>query len=562
MYESARSPQIVVAAVLLALAACGGDSAGPNVAPTAAAGSDQDVNRSAMVTLNGGGTDPEGAALTVSWTQTSGPSVGALNGVNPSFTAPNAIVTLEFEVLVSDGDLDATDRVAVRVLEDKDHALWVAPSGNNANAGTRASPKGTIQGAIDASTAGADVYVAAGMYAGTLTLKNGVSVYGGYNATTWMRDVATNTTTVAGGSTALQGGAVTGLTLDGLRIQAANAVGGGASSIGVLLDGSSGIVISHNTIVAGNGANGADGVSAVAGGAGAAGDSGRTACGDPPPSEINGCGADGGAGGNGAAAGGSGAGGHYATPGYAGAAGSGSDGGTAGSGGINPAAAGPGGPGGSGASGLNGFSGGNLGSFSGSLYLPSGGLAGGAGTDGSGGGGGGGGWGYETIILSDIYLTYGAGGGGGGGGGFGGAGGAAGGGGGAAFGVVLLGSSATLTDNVITTGNGGAGGDGAAGSDGGAGGAGGAAGSASIFGSGPGGPGGAGGDGGEGGGGGGGGGGPSIGIVEDAASSTNVTDVNLAGNTFTLGSAGVGGSHGTVGVGGGANGRQVNRLKL
>ena len=76
------------------------------------------------------------------------------------------------------------------------------------------------------------------------------------------------------------------------------------------------------------------------------------------------------------------------------------------------------------------------------------------------------------------------------------------------------------------------------------------------------GPGGLGGAGGAGGSGGGGGGGPSIGIVEAAAASSNVTDQNQAGNSFTLGAPGAGGSHGTVGVGGGPTGRQVNRLKL
>src|SRR5262245_44680122 len=137
--------RIAITAMLLALVACGGDSAGPNVPPTASAGADQDVNRGAMVTLSGSGTDADADSLTISWTQLSGPAVGTLSGAAPSFTAPSEIVTLEFEVAVSDGDHETTDRVAVRVLEDKDRALWVSPNGNDANVGTRAQPKASIQ---------------------------------------------------------------------------------------------------------------------------------------------------------------------------------------------------------------------------------------------------------------------------------------------------------------------------------------------------------------------------------------------------------------------------------
>src|SRR5262249_12326086 len=278
-YRSSRTPGLAVAALLSALApwACSGDSAAPNAPPTASAGVDQDVNRGATVTLSGSGTDPEAHSLTISWTQLSGPAVGTLPGASPSFSAPNGIVTLEFEVLVSDGVNDATDRVVVRVLEDKDHALWVVPGATDANPGTRAQPKGTIQGAINASTSGADIYVAAGSYPGSVTLHTGVSVYGGYNATTFLRDVAANVTTVEGGAAAVQGVGVTGLTLDGLTIQAANGTGNGTSSVGVLLDSSSGIVISKNKIVAGNGASGADGVTAATPPPAAPGDTGSSA---------------------------------------------------------------------------------------------------------------------------------------------------------------------------------------------------------------------------------------------------------------------------------------------
>src|SRR2546426_810150 len=74
--------------------------------------------------------------------------------------------------------------------------------------------------------------------------------------------------------------------------------------------------------------------------------------------------------------------------------------------------------------------------------------------------------------------------------------------------------------------------------------------------------GGGGGGAGRGGGGGGGRGGPSIGVVEDATSTTSLTAANLDGNVFTLGPAGAGGAHGTLGQPAGAAGLRVEYRKL
>jgi len=158
---------VLLAGQLLVIA-CGGEPSAPSqpTAPVGSAGADQDVNRGELVTLHGSATAPGSGALTYTWTQVSGPSVGALSGATPTFTAPNDVVTLAFDLVVSDGrDQSAPSRVVIWVLEDKAHALWVAPTGNDADAGTRAAPKRTIQAAIEAADAGglgADVYAAAG----------------------------------------------------------------------------------------------------------------------------------------------------------------------------------------------------------------------------------------------------------------------------------------------------------------------------------------------------------------------------------------------------------------
>ena len=93
----------------------------PNTPPVADAGADQTVaSEQAGVTLDGSGSsDPDGAPITYSWTQTSGPGV-TLSGAStasPSFDAPVGPATLEFELTVDDGEASDTDTVVVNVSE-------------------------------------------------------------------------------------------------------------------------------------------------------------------------------------------------------------------------------------------------------------------------------------------------------------------------------------------------------------------------------------------------------------------------------------------------------------
>jgi MYXO-CTERM domain-containing protein len=91
-----------------------------NRAPTANAGADQTVDERSTVTLNGGGTDPDGDTLTYTWTQLGGPAV-TLSGANtasPTFTAPEVTgsTVISFGLVVSDGvDSSAVDTVIVTV---------------------------------------------------------------------------------------------------------------------------------------------------------------------------------------------------------------------------------------------------------------------------------------------------------------------------------------------------------------------------------------------------------------------------------------------------------------
>jgi hypothetical protein len=203
----------------------------------------------------------------------------ALSGQNPSFTAPTSVTTLQFDLVVSDGiQNSAPDRVVIWVLEEKLNTIWVNGAlGSDLNVGTRAAPMRRIQNAIDQAGArrnGADVYVAGGIYTGSLSLANGVSVYGGFNGGTWLRDVAANLTTINGGPTAVTADGASSLTIDGFTIRAQNGASSGQSSVGVALAKAVGINLTNNIIITGNGSAGRTFTDSPAGTNGANGGSG------------------------------------------------------------------------------------------------------------------------------------------------------------------------------------------------------------------------------------------------------------------------------------------------
>ena len=518
-----------------------------NTAPTANAGPDVDVNAGAAVTLAGTGSDAEGQAITYRWVQNGGPDVtggvGYLTGQNPTFTAPATIGVLRFTLTTSDGALTSSgDAVLVYVLEDRTKSVWVSTTGSDAGAGTRAAPYRTLAKAITtAVTNGADVYVAEGSYAEQMSLRTGVSVYGGFAADWSARSAAVDVghqSIVRFKHAAVLGSAVTDLTVDGFVLGGeTNTALDGESTYGVLLTNAQRVVISRNVISAGAGTSGTDGFHP---GAMLAGPNGGSSPGEVTPGYGAGNGGGGGAGGTESSP---------ARPGSGGGAGTGGAfGGGGGQASSSNAGGGSGGRGFDGARGADGAGGAQLGTFGGSGYIPANGSPGANGGQGGGGGGGGGG---RNVYFFPVNY-HGGGGGGGGGGGVGGAGGGAGNGGGGSFGIVLITpTSVALTDNTITTGSGGAGGTGAAGGSGGSGGLGGLGYNTASGDGREGGNGGAGGTGGIGGSGGGGGGGPSIGVAIIGTS----TYAN-SGNVITPGSAGIGGS------GGGATGRSAPLLVL
>jgi hypothetical protein len=514
--------------------------------PEANAGDDVAATRGKRVTLDGSASTNPGNSRVYSWSWRQVPkSTVTLNDANtaaPSFIAPGVVSTMKFELVVTNNTgRSAPDTVVVRVFEHGGRTHFVSTRGDDNNPGTLISPKRTIQAAINAADAagvGGDVYVAEGEYTQLIDLKAGVSVYGGYDESTWLRDASVSITSIkASGFVtnrvvgAVYGSGANNMTLDGLAIESGEGrstlQGWAGSSVAVTLRASTGVTISNCAITAGagqGGDNGAPGAPyanrANAGSVGGrGGDCIYSCCNDPTNCSKAGIGGtgtgrqggDGGPGLNDKGCTGTAGAGNPFSGGLGGGFSGGGDDGRSGS---SIGTAGGNGPGSSGFGDADAAG----------MYRPANeaqnGTIGGPGQGGGGGGGGGG-----------NNFSCGGAGGGGGAGGAGGLQGSKGMSGGASIGLwLVLGSDVAVVNTIITTGDGGvggAGGEGGAGQPGGFGEAGGVGGG---DGKGRGGNGGDGSQGGPGGHGGGGGGGPSVGVALDSGSKyrpSGSTTINL-----------------------------------
>jgi hypothetical protein len=475
------------------------------------------------VQLASGGSPQQGGAVTVT-ADPGGEVVATLVGHSSCQTTGSEDLP---DATYTDSNCDGIDGTIAR-------AVFVASSGTDGNPGTKALPVFTVStGIAKAIAQGKDhVYVSNGTYFGSVTLANGISIWGGFSASNnWARSSAylTKLQTFGGSNSpviGVRGGDITSVTyLADLTIETADASVSGASNYGLHCVNCNGLRVERNSITAGNGGgSNSNGSNGLAGGAGGDGGNGfGVDCDSNGPGGMGGgaglstCnpgGAGGKGGADGANAGSPGSQGQPNTPG--GSGGAGGDPGLAGRNGSIGV---------SGPSGVNG-SGGSGGSVVGGYWA-------------SGGGGGGGG--RQGCFLCD--NGQGNGGGGGGGGGCSGTAATGGGGGGGSFGVFLVNSTGIqLTGNTIISGNGGDGGRGGTGGSGGNGGSAGSGGQVCTSQVGRGGDGGAGGRGGGGGHGGGGAGGPSYAVFRFG------TTVTITGNTLSFGLGGQGGS--SLGVSG------------
>jgi hypothetical protein len=424
------------------------------------------------------------------------------------------------------------------------NAVFASPNGNDANVGTKTSPKRQIQAAVTAAVGtGRYVLAARGSY-GRVVLATNVAIYGGYDPADWSRP-ENGPTQITGGPEGILATNAQGVILQLLGVQGNNGGVSERSAYGIRAINGSSLTLQRVTVTAGNGmtgATGANGRPGLNGGNGGLPSIAAPYCdwvddsfqdlggagGDSPVGRLGGkggkqgAGEDGGPGGTGLFGTPGGAGGKSGNPGKPGA--NGRDGTT-------------------GASGLGGDGGTNSTALAAATWIGVDAGFGRIGDAGNGGGGGGGGGGQTGVFVDDGTGNPGGGGGGGGGPGFAGDGGRFGGG---SFGVYLHNSTVVTEAGSIAAGQGGAGGRGGDGGPGGVGGVGAPGDDECLSEVGRGGTGGRGGDGGLGGAGGGGAGGPSIGVMKVGTSTATLTST-----TVQVGQPGPGGalgSGGTVGA--------------
>jgi LmbE family N-acetylglucosaminyl deacetylase len=137
---------------------------GTNRPPVPNAGLGQQANEGMLVTLDGSGSfDPDNTSLSYQWRQTSGPAVALSDAgsVQPTFTTPTGLaadVTLEFELVVSDGELssvpDAVSVVARSHIPPPEYGPNLAPSATITASSQRVASGQTANKVADGSPLG------------------------------------------------------------------------------------------------------------------------------------------------------------------------------------------------------------------------------------------------------------------------------------------------------------------------------------------------------------------------------------------------------------------------
>ncbi len=211
--------------------------------------------------------NPDPSPATRTWT-VDGDGDGSLA---PADCAPD-------DAAIHPGALDVpeptfTDKNCDGIDGDKAEAIFVSPSGTNAaGCGTFAAPCLAVQIGLARAIAQSkrDVYLAAGTYAGPVSLANDVDVFGGFSAT-WVRSAATTganqSVTITGGFDGPTGhflavkavSLAAPTTLADVRVLGPDAAGAGASSYGVVVQGSAAITLTRVIVEAGDGVDGSTG---------------------------------------------------------------------------------------------------------------------------------------------------------------------------------------------------------------------------------------------------------------------------------------------------------------
>ncbi|MDH3976684.1 MAG: hypothetical protein OEV42_20675, partial [Deltaproteobacteria bacterium] len=169
----------------------------------AMAGNDDSVNVGSAATLYGSVQSTAPVTPVYHWLLLSGPDVlvggestRELSGAQPTFTAPDEVSTLLFELEVRVDGSAMTDYVKVQVQKDRLKAVYVGDPATGA-APNGSAPYSTLNDALIGKP-GMDVYVMSKSFpyaVQTVDIPDGVSLFGGYNEN-WLRDTTYNKTQI------------------------------------------------------------------------------------------------------------------------------------------------------------------------------------------------------------------------------------------------------------------------------------------------------------------------------------------------------------------------------
>ena len=160
-------------------------------------------------------------------------------------------------------------------------AIYVSPNGDDANSGTFEYPVLTISHGISEAilTDKNQLFIAEGNYHEKIHLESGVYLFGGYNSTTWERDLNQYHTIITSTeNVAIEGDYVSDVVIDGLEIQSSNATQDGESSYGIILTYCTDIVIENSIIRTGDGSSNIAGSNGQNGQPGGNGTNGADGC--------------------------------------------------------------------------------------------------------------------------------------------------------------------------------------------------------------------------------------------------------------------------------------------
>lgn len=214
-------PNTVTLAVSGTVQTANADLTVENVAPVAAAGTDQQVSIDEVVTLNGSGTDDNGDTPIYGWTQTGGAAVtlSSASAPAPTFTAPSTAGVLTFTLTVTDtGSLTGTDGVVVTVAEA--YVLTVDKAGSGEGSVVAKVDNGTVllPGTLQDLPSGAVVTLTATAVSTSTFINWGGDVTGDTNPITITMDANKSVTATFNANADLAVSQQIRATIDGYKI--------------------------------------------------------------------------------------------------------------------------------------------------------------------------------------------------------------------------------------------------------------------------------------------------------------------------------------------------------